>query len=140
MGLIRSSPDEWGTKPLTASQQAPILASLELCRTTEPSRAEARQTTRQARPRRSLPYSYSTTSPTKKSWGYSLLDAHNRLISDAEVFRGTLSRAAVEPPRHPQEGAAGQGRGIHHFPHAPQWRPESQRRRSRLHKTHGRLR
>ena len=96
IGLIRSAPEEWGPPLISDSQQASILAGLELFH--RMNRAQLKIGNLLERPDHVAKYLFlKHYVPDQEVLGMLMLDSHNRLIDDCAVFRGTLTRAAVEP-------------------------------------------
>ena len=96
-GFVGKTASEWVSEPgIGPARGALLLATMEVARRIARSRLEVREPMQQPDAvARYLTLRYSRRD--QEVVGSLYLDGRNRLLAEGEVFRGTLSRAAVEP-------------------------------------------
>jgi DNA repair protein RadC len=95
-GLVGLRPEAVRVRGIGGAKAATILAAVEFARRL--SRIELTDRHPLADPAAAAQYlSLRFTLPDQEVMGALYLDTRNRLVAESEVFRGTLSRAAVEP-------------------------------------------
>ena len=102
-GLLRAQPSALRRRGLGAAKSATVLAAIELGRRL----ARARMPRRDLLDRPDVVASYLAlryVQPDQEVMGALYLDVRNRLIAESDIYRGTLSRAAVEPRAILKEG------------------------------------
>ena len=134
-GLATSSAAALPRRGLAGAKTAAILAAVEIGRRL--ARQELSERPPLAHPAAVASYlSLRYTLRDQEVMGALFLDSRHRLIADRELFRGTLSRAAVEPVRSAR-GSPDGGSRPHPLPHPPQRGSGPLRRGPRLHPPHG---
>ena len=102
-GLLRAQPSSLRRRGLGEAKAASLLAAIELGRRL----ARARMPRRDLLDRPDVVASYLAlryVQPDQEVMGALYLDVRNRLIAESDIYRGTLSRAAVEPRAILKEG------------------------------------
>jgi DNA repair protein RadC len=102
-GLATAAPGSLVRSGLGGAKSAGVLAAIEIGRRL--ARAEIAEREPLARPAAVASYLAMRFAPREQEMlGALYLDVRNRLLAERELYRGTLSRAAVEPRRVLQEG------------------------------------